>query len=237
MCTDRDKLIERIKKLLSVTENRGATENEAIAAALAAQRLIAQNDVEQWEISDDAEKIVSVTEKQRYRWQASLGVVIADNFRCRAYRILKCTPSKARRVGHICFVGYDSDANAAALVFRRLADFAQRNAASWAKTRVLELRAQGYTPDRSLVYNTFIGGFIHGVHDELEKQSQALLLVRPKAVDDAYDDIVRNFNSKYSAGFRVSGNDTESYSAGRDAGRDAVRSSRLNQPSADLLPA
>ena len=34
---DRDKLIERIRKLLAVTEGRGATEAEAIAAALAAQ--------------------------------------------------------------------------------------------------------------------------------------------------------------------------------------------------------
>ena len=45
---NRGDVIERIKKLLALAEDEGATEAEATAAALMAQRLIAQNDVEQW---------------------------------------------------------------------------------------------------------------------------------------------------------------------------------------------
>lgn len=50
MKDEREKIVERIRKLLAMSEDRGATEAEAISAVMMAQRLMSDNDVEDWEI-------------------------------------------------------------------------------------------------------------------------------------------------------------------------------------------
>lgn len=46
MKDEREKIVERIRKLLAMSEDRGATEAEAISAVMMAQRLMSDNDVE-----------------------------------------------------------------------------------------------------------------------------------------------------------------------------------------------
>lgn len=45
MSGDRSKIVERIRKLLALADDKGATEAEAVAAVMMAQRLMAENDV------------------------------------------------------------------------------------------------------------------------------------------------------------------------------------------------
>ena len=54
----RSEILEKIKKLLAHSVENGATEAEAVAFALKAQRLIAENDIEQWELGDEQRREV-----------------------------------------------------------------------------------------------------------------------------------------------------------------------------------
>lgn len=85
---ERAKILERIKKLMALADNRGATEAEAMAAALAAQKLIAEYDVEEWELhSKDAEPMVEKrSDKASRRWRWHLAAIIGPAFRCRHFQ-------------------------------------------------------------------------------------------------------------------------------------------------------
>lgn len=114
---NRGDVIERIKKLLALAEDEGATEAEATAAALMAQRLIAQNDVEQWELHAAAEEPIEAcyTAPARSRWRWRLADVVAPAFRCRYSGARERCGWQKENIQRIEFYGYRTDAKAAAL--------------------------------------------------------------------------------------------------------------------------
>ena len=82
------------------------------------------------------------------------------------------------------------------------------------------------------VRNSFLLGYVHGVRAELEKQCQALMLVRPKAVVDYYDalDLGKGRSRRFA-------HVADASEAGEAAGREAVRAGRIGTSDARLLPA
>lgn len=222
---DREKILERIRKLLKLAENRGATRAEATAAALAAQRLIAQYDVEQWELhSEDAEPIEKVCSKHSPRkWRWYLADVIAPAFRCRFYQ--------ERSWGHgkylykMVFFGYKTDATAAKLTYDYLYKLGNRLGRKYSKGMPAG------------TFNSYIMGFVDGVRRELEKQCVALLVVTPKKVNEEYDRAMSDV--KEAGDLRLECNDSydghTAYIEGRIAGRDSVRSRRLDEDEAELV--
>lgn len=224
---NREKVVDRIRKLLSVTEEHGATEAEAIAAALAAQRLIADYDIGEWEFSDEMEPIDSVFSPKKRSWHLSLAVVVAENFRCRAYHQREPVPGRRRRKSYVAFLGYRRDAQAASLVYEKLASVGHRKAREWSKARVAQLESEGYLAENLLVYNTYATGFVEGVRSALEKQSHELMLVRPKEVDEEYDSLFSEDDKPISVSFEHYRDDHESRERGLQDGADAVASSRL----------
>lgn len=95
---ERAKILERIKKLMALADNRDATEAEAMAAALAAQKLIAEYDVEEWELhSKDAEPMVEKrSDKASRRWRWHLAAIIGPAFRCRHFENSSWNTEKSR---------------------------------------------------------------------------------------------------------------------------------------------
>ncbi len=230
MNQDREKLIERIKKLLAVTEERGATEGEAIQAALMAQKLMAEYDIEEYELGNEEEPIKEAITKRGRRWHELLACVIADNFRCKCYiRSRYDTATSKRRTAYIAFYGYKHDAEAAKIVYERLAAVGHKQAFTYAKEREDELFREGYmNVQRNSLYTDFILAFIGGVKSVLEKQSQALMIVCPPKVNEEYK--VRAAFMKNGKPFSMSCQDDEqTKEAGNRAGRDAVMSGRINQ--------
>lgn len=63
MADKMEKVMNLIKKLMEVTTENGATENEAIEASLKAQRLMAKYDIELSQLEDNAEAIVETEVK------------------------------------------------------------------------------------------------------------------------------------------------------------------------------
>ena len=212
---EREKVIEKIRKLREHSVENGATEDEAIAFALKAQKLIADHGIEDWEIEGEevSREVIELESRTTMRraWRKILLGVVAENFRCKGILTVKLKGSRSEQVP--TFVGYRADAEAAMLVYDHLLAVGDR----------LGRRHEDdcYTdPD---AYENFVRGFVYGVQLELEKQCQALMLVCPKDVDDYYN----GMHLKRSRRPRRIGYSESSRAAGRQAGRDAVRSRRL----------
>lgn len=233
---NRDSIIERIKKLLAMTEHAGCTQAEAVQAALLAQKLIADNDVSSSELhgSSDEEPIEHVASEAatRFRnWGKFLAVDVANAFRCKAYN----GHTLISRYRQPVFMGRAADARAAALVFDRLyavgcelgdaerrrvrkekrREYARQCAPEWwAKDAAADAGARAY--------ESFTWGFRDGVKAELEKQSVALMITTPRDVVDEYESMTfsrRNVNRNVT--------DDACYGRGEEAGRDAVRAGRV----------
>lgn len=222
---NREDIIERVKKLLALAEDEGATEAEATAAALMAQRLIAQNDVEQWELHAAAEEPIEACKSApaRSRWRWHLARVVAPAFRCRYYNNRRYNYQKRENDQRIVFYGYRTDAKAAAITF----DFLYKIGCRLAK-RASRGKAHG-------TYNAYVLGYVEGIRGELEKQTEALMIVVPPKVKEGFEVYTANFkdvSTKLSYG---GGHDAkEAYDRGVAEGRDAVRSRRMDEPEASI---
>ena len=224
MNESRGAIIEKIKKLLALSGNNPSKE-EAIAAALKAQALIARHNVEEFELSDVDEQPVEIMSElgQHKTWRLRLARVVADNFRCKYFE--RVYPKQRNTV----FFGYKMDAEAARHTFEYLYKVGNR----LANRRAREIReVYGYADG---VYNTFASGFIKGVREELEVQAEALMITVPPKVSEAFEKI--EFSKKPR---RVSYHRSRyfAYDAREDgyrAGKEAVRSGRIAAGDAHLL--
>lgn len=220
----RERIIEKIKKLLAVTEERGASNNEATAAALAAQRLIVQYDIEQWEIheeeSDPMEAVFCKPTPRKWRWY--LADVIAPAFRCKYHQQAKRSPKNGKLQYMMVFYGYRMDAIAASLTFNSLYKYGNKVARRYAKDH------------EKGSYNAYVLGFVTGVQMELEKQTVALAVVTPKKVNDSY---AEQFTEFKEANVDIeTGNGFDSHYAfyeGKHKGIEAVRSRRMKNTDSD----
>lgn len=221
---DHDKIVEKISNLLSLANNN-PNENEAIAAALKAQELMAKYDIEIVEIEGKAKEeeeiiknIISFEKNTGYciKWRFSLARVIADNFRVKFYSIGR---------DDVCFYGYKSDAKIAGQVFNYI--FSTGNKLSckyYYKCKNAGKNTKG-------VMNAYLTGFIKGLKDVLEKQSHELMIVTPQEVSDKYEEMIkgkgfRSFNTSISSAY-----DPDAYETGRQEGRDTANARSIESSS------
>ena len=228
----RESIVERIKKLFAMANDKGASENEALQAALMAQRLMSENNVEEWELhAADEPNIVEVrTSDAPRKWRLVLAQVIAVNFRCKNYqqsrwrKVEECrtTTEFNERAKEIVFVGYETDAQAAALTFDYMYKVGNRLANRYAD-KVREER--GWSDG---AYNHFVLGFVEGARTELEKQSQALMLVVPAKVEEKYDQMSKGWKEADSRlQLEYSSENADAFREGEKEGREALQARRL----------
>jgi hypothetical protein len=223
----RENTIERIKKLLELAANN-PSEAEATAAALAAQRLIAQHDVRDEELMQTAEEVIAEIESGNFKgnpWAIMLAHAIVDNFRCRMY--LTANGYRNWYSGRMCktdqrvvFMGRETDATAATETFNRLFEIGNKLAAREARE---QLRLYGTARG---VKNSFLLGYVDGIKGELEAQCMALALFCPKEVSDYADERTSNMASTTS--HIRNGGDGYSYGRGKVAGRDTMRAGSIS---------
>lgn len=217
MSNERENIIEKIKKLLAHSVENGATEAEAIAFALKAQKLIAEYDIEEWELADDNKQEVIEHETERFyarKWSDYLAAIVASNFRCKSFNRRRVVKGSRRRKCYVVFVGYEFDAKAAAIVFDHLYEVGDRLGREWRK-RI----------GHSMAYDNFVFGFCDGVKTELEKQCQALMLVCPQEVAAYIDALDLGPARRHRSVMKIEG----VYDEGKAAGREAVRSRRMEE--------
>ena len=211
----REDVISKIQSLFNVTVENGSSENEALAAALLAQKFIAKYDIKDDELFVQEEwKVVEVESKKVNRKiKYQLAMVIADNYRCKVFF------NKYYRNVTAVFVGREIDANAAKLVYEVLYDAAVK----YANTKSWKYRGHG-AGLYGKFFNSAAIAFIDGVEAELSKQCKELILLRPKEVDEAYDRRVRGCKPVDSS---LSSFGKVDYEEGVNAGRSAVQAGRI----------
>ncbi len=210
----REMAIDKIRKILALAENN-PSKNEAISAALMAQKLMAKYNILETEIQQEVtdnniESLQVVVSGKVQKWRLYLAQVVAKNFRCKVYL----------RGQDVVFFGYKKDADICKEVFLsiyrigvKLSDKAKREARSKYGT------AKG-------IRNSFCIGFVDGIKSELEKQSTALIIIVPKEVNEKYDNMSRGWKNRAS-NVSVNRFNPDAYSAGKQAGKDAMQSRRL----------
>lgn len=204
-----EKILNKIKNLLDLANNN-PNENEAIAAALKAQELMAKYNIELDQLDDKketreiVEEIYHQSDKHEMRkWKIGLADIIAQNFRCKVYFMNK---------KDVVFYGYKEDAKIALNVFTYLYEIGNKFAVRYynkCKKEGKETRG---------VMNTYLVGFKDGVAEVLEKQCTALMIVTPKEVTESFEEMTSGWKTIKST-LRLSG-DTSAYSNGKSDGRD-----------------
>ena len=212
----RQQIIDKIKKLLALSSNNPSQE-EAISAALMAQKLMAKYRIQEDETLDEIKEedfIDSVFSSQKHdssfhSWRKQLAVIVARNFCCKCYM----------KGGDVVFRGYKQDAEIALNAYLYLYTIGDKLGS---KAYNEQLRNTGSGKG---VYNSFVMGFLKGVDEGLSVQCTALMLITPKAVEDEWQ--------KFSAGFRkgntknISITDSEIYMRGKEEGKAAIKSRQL----------
>lgn len=212
-----EKIIQTIKKVLELSKNN-PSEEEAKAAALKAQELLAKYHISMSEIEDIegktediAEVCVNVPAK---KWKYTLAKIVADNFRCKHFYYGK---------GTVVFYGHQTDAEVAAETFKYLFDTGNKCAG-----RVVD-KVFANTGTSAGVYNSFVKGFCDGVSEALGKQCTALMLVVPQDVNDSYTEMSKNFRSMNCGGLSTRRNEscTNAYTSGKEKGKEVIGSRQL----------
>ena len=213
-----EKIIQTIKKVLELSKNN-PSEEEAKAAALKAQELLAKYHIDMAEIEDiedmKAEEISEVAvDVPSKKWKYKLANIVADNFRCKHFYYGK---------GTVVFYGHKTDAEVAAETFKYLFDIGNRCAG-----RVVD-KEFAKTGTSAGVYNSFVVGFCDGVAEVLGKQCTALMLVVPQDVKEAYAEMSKEFKSMNCGSITTRRNDScaGAYVSGKEKGREAVSSKQL----------
>lgn len=204
-----EKILNKIKNLLDLANNN-PNENEAIAAALKAQELMAKYNIELDQLDDKketreiVEEIYHQSDKHEMRkWKIGLADIIAQNFRCKVYFMNK---------KDVVFYGYKEDAKIALNVFTYLYEIGNKFAVRYYN----KCKKEG--EETRGVMNTYLVGFKGGVAEVLEKQCTALMIVTPKEVTESFEEMTSGWKTIKST-LRLSG-DTSAYSNGKSDGRD-----------------
>lgn len=164
-------IARKIAALFAKTVTNGATEEEALAAAQLAQKLMAQYHVELEAAMNDEEirrEDVHVTRQ----WQQMLATIIARNMCCRVVSL-----SHARK-SFAVFYGRDTDREAAIQTFTMMCEVCKRGIR---REKVIARDAFGSFQG---VEGAYAMSFVQAVNAELSQQCRALALIIPGEVHD-----------------------------------------------------
>lgn len=210
---NEEKIIQTIRKVLELSKNN-PSEEEAKAAALKAQELLAKYHIDMKEVEDlDVDTIESIEEVRvnlpAKKWKYKLATIVSTNFRCKHFYMGKSI---------LVFYGHKTDAEAAAETYKYLFDVGNRLAG-----REVD-RVFGETGTSVNVYNSFVAGFCAGIEEALNKQCQALMIITPEDVKTSFNEMSANWKLMSCGSLRIGGNShcREAYENGKTEGRHAV---------------
>lgn len=206
-----EKIVERIKKLLSLAGNN-PSEEEASAAMLKAQELMAKYGVELSldETADEEEiSIQQCNVGTGKAWKSRLASIVADNFKCKTFCYGKQT---------FCFYGHETDAKIAKEVFEYLLNLGHKNAMK-ARAEIKKERGVG-----DGAYNSYVLGFLAGIKTKLDEQSTALMIVVPVDVKEQYATFIAGAKTLAQKSLTSGGIIDSAYAKGKTDGRSAMGS-------------
>lgn len=212
---DKEKLSQKLNKLLSVSEERGATKDEAVVAALKVQQLLAKYNCELSDFDLSSEELEILTKDISftdigggYIWARVLGVELAKNFGCQSYR----------EGSKIYFIGHKTNLDILLPTYKFLYKVCNKLANEECKKYTQKYGHCKY------VYKSFCEGFVVGVSNALAEQCVALQIVMPEDIQEEVKKL--NLTTKtYNADSTILG----AYSRGVEEGKEAAGRKKLNQ--------
>lgn len=207
-------IADKIQKLLNLAGNN-PNEQEAKAALLKAQKLMAQYNVDmdglQSEVSFKYELVT--TKVKAHKLNNALANIIGGSFACKVIIF----------DGKLSFFGREDNAKAAASahefafgVMKKGGDKATRD--------------NGYTPGHSGAahyYNSYVMGFLSGLKATMDAQTVALAVVVPQDVNDKFEERFTERKNFKSTGIKAAYG-RSAYEAGRRDGSTVMGKRSLN---------
>lgn len=218
---DMEKVIRRITKLLALADlEHNPSENEAISASLAAQKLLAKYNLSMADVTgekreEDIEQVVADVGTGN-KWKYDLSVAVADNYVCKTF---SCGAKM------IVFYGYKADI----LIARRVFTYLFKVGNLLANRYVKKYREEQWG-SAAEIYNSFVSGFVAGVRKELEKQCTALTFVVQPEVEESWNVYSANFKTVNRS---VTAIDGMAYREGIVEGKRALNAQYLENGEAD----
>ena len=224
---ERDKVKTKIIALLAKTEDAGASEYEAIAAADKAAELMAHYDIEATELDFKSRSCVKKTAPfQKYR-----NIVIGDGFAVAIGRLCDCKTWRSSD-GRQIFFGFEQDAEVAEYLYNTITSAVINEIEAYKESDAYYIaKEDGYHG------TTLVTSFIHGIcsraYDRITKMAlkkkaavskgnNALVPIKAEQIKSEFDDLgmrlVRNRTTRTVRSGR-------SYMAGQTAG-DGINISR-----------
>lgn len=207
MTDNIDKILDKVQKLLALAGNN-PSEAEAQAAALKAQALIAEYNLDMDALSDDERKeayeLIAAVHANNEGYRKTLSAILAPNFRCKAIIIGNT----------VHFFGHKTDVHVCVEIFNRLYRVSHNIGLK------LEREARAAGRSTAGVANSYWQGFMHGIKDALGAQSVALAVIVPQDVKDEFQ---TRYNPKpCGGGVRMKGYAPEAYNQGIKDGKDQM---------------
>ena len=192
----RERLIERVRKLLALSNS--SNEHEAALAAAHAQRLLAEHNLAMSELemqeegAGEAELLVARTVS---KWLSSLFATVANAFDC--FPIVTTTPSNSR----LRFIGVGEDPGVAACTLEYLIKELRRLASGY--QRQLEARGGRLNPaDRQRVRLSYLLGAVHGVRQAMLEQ-QTRTPTTSTALVPVKDALIKQYRDEHFGSLRT----------------------------------
>lgn len=211
----KDDILRKIKDLLALGDSaRNNSEEEAKAAMLMAQKLMAKYDISAEEVEGEEQEQYShemCEHKWDYAYRVPLANVLAKNFRCMVYF----------RGKSVVFMGHPSDAKICKATFEFAYKFIQKKGNQVYNKRY----AAGY-PTKG-VFNSYAHGFIVGLQQAFDVQCQALAIVTPPDVIDEFANLSKNWGTKKSKDISQDATDYQVWREGREDGKKFMDKDKL----------
>lgn len=216
-----ERIIEKIRKCLALANNN-PSEEEAKAAALQAQKLLAKYNISMADVTELEQEVEEIVEVATWfneivkgvarAWKYELAEIVAKNFRCKHFFYGKRA---------VAFYGHKTDAEAASEVYKYLFGMGDKLATRVTYRVLRQYHKRGESAQISGIYNSWVKGFLKGLREGFDKQCTALMIVVPEDVKESYAEKSKSFKS-LQLGMRNTGFSNEAYNDGFVTGKGAM---------------
>ena len=151
-----ERIIEKIRKCLALANNN-PSEEEAKAAALQAQKLLAKYNISMADVTELEQEVEEIVEVATWfkdivkgvarAWKYELADIVARNFRCKHFFYGKRA---------VVFYGHKTDAEAASEVYKYLFSMGDRLANRVTYRVLREYHRKGESAQVSGIYNSWV---------------------------------------------------------------------------------
>lgn len=214
--TDMNAIANKIQNLLNKTVENGATEAEAQAALLMAQKLMAKYNIEleQQTGSKDFKCSLEETKIKPNPRNNSLGNIIANSFAVKGILY----------GGKWAFFGREANAKAASEALKFIHKTLEAGIRRVCADHGLKSSERG----AAFYYNAYALGFINGLKEAMAAQTKALCVVVPEDVNNKFNEKFPKLNTYHSKGMQYH-HDRDAYAQGQRDGRSAMDRRSLQQ--------